>query len=110
PHIDWFTIVGLFLFVYSQAIAPEGMFSHIIPYLLFSLAIYLQEKRIPHLTAAWVMLVAATSLFLAYYEGLTYVALPEVLQMEIYLLPWIGVFLGLRQVINPKHLKYALAI
>lgn len=94
--IDWYAIATLILIFNLFDLYPEKWYLEVIPYLLLPYLLYSQINRVkvgfPKRIAKTL---AAGSLLLPYYYVLDKIKIPTLIEMELSVLPWILIVVGL---------------
>lgn len=90
PVLDWYTIVGFIMFIYLYVLSGPAIWEQVLPGLLIAASIYLQKDRIPGLKNHWITMIAVIYLIEPYYAWLINLELPDLIETECYVLPWIA--------------------
>lgn len=101
--IDWYTIMGFIASFYLYTYMSEDLWVKLIPGILISGGILLQQERIPRIAAKWFVFAASVYLLQPYYALLQHVNIPELIERELYVLPWIIFVVFLKKIINQQH-------
>lgn len=101
--IDWYSVVGFISFCHLYFLAGDALWTKLLPGVLIALYLVVQRKRIPHVAEKWVFFVACAYLLQPYYALLGHFQIPELIEMDLYVLPWIIPAVFLKKVTDPKH-------
>ncbi|GAB4074647.1 hypothetical protein GCM10028778_21500 [Barrientosiimonas marina] len=103
PLVDWYTIAGFvslgFLYVYDG----DTLFQQLLPGILVSLAIYVQRNRLPFVAGKWLVAGAVGYLLQPYYTLLNHLAIPDLIEAECYVLPWVGLAMFIKAIAGKQH-------
>ncbi|MFD2130397.1 SCO7613 C-terminal domain-containing membrane protein [Pseudogracilibacillus auburnensis] len=97
PIIDWYTIFGFFALLSLYVFAGDTLWENAFPGLLISLGVLLQRKRIPFIPPKWVIFFAVVYLLEPYYTVLNDIQVSELIRVELYVLPWVGLTILLKR-------------
>ncbi|WP_372442889.1 SCO7613 C-terminal domain-containing membrane protein [Pseudogracilibacillus auburnensis] len=97
PIIDWYTIFGFFALFSLYGFAGDALWENALPGLFISAGTLLQRKRIPSITSKWVLFFAIVYLLEPYYTVLNDIQVSELIRVELYVLPWIGLTILLKR-------------
>lgn len=103
PSIDWFSVIGLITLCILHGVASDQIIDQLLPDILIVIVLLMQRNRITPSISKWVMFVATLYAFKPYYELLAYLHIPDVIQTELYVLPWIAVVSLLKKVTDKQH-------
>ncbi|MFB4168839.1 hypothetical protein [Virgibacillus sp. JSM 102003] len=103
-RIDWYTLVGFIAAGSLYLWVTEDLWTKLLPGLLLVGSLLLQYNRIPFAAPKWVIFVACAYLLQPYYTVLVNSGLPELIERELYVLPWIVLVILLKKVAG-KSLK-----
>jgi hypothetical protein len=105
PLFDWYTAAGFaaigLLYIHSEWVIWE----QILPGMIASAAILLQRHRLIFIGGKWVIVIAAVYLLEPYYSLLGFMELPDLLEREIYVLPWIALAIFIKKAAGKEHRK-----
>ncbi|GGK05118.1 hypothetical protein GCM10007063_29380 [Lentibacillus kapialis] len=102
--IDWYSVIGFAALCSLYVLSVEALWAKLLPGLLLSLYVILQRKRMLHVPAKWLVLGACVYLLQPYYVLLENVQIPDLVEREWYVLPWIAVIIALKKVAG-NHYK-----
>ncbi|MFZ3577308.1 SCO7613 C-terminal domain-containing membrane protein [Virgibacillus sp. DJP39] len=101
--IDWYSIIGLMAFINLYGLTGETLWSKLLPGILIVNYLIIQRKRIPFLAIKWVLFVAGIYLMQPYYAAISHFQIPELIEMELYVLPWIIPAVLLKKITVSQH-------
>ncbi|MTW85708.1 hypothetical protein F3157_08540 [Virgibacillus dakarensis] len=101
--IDWYSIIGLIALCNLYMVTTEMLWTKLLPGLLISLYLLLQRKRIPSVPVKWVIFAACAYLLQPYYVLLGNIRLPNLIERELYVLPWVVVVIFLKKVADREY-------
>ncbi|WP_449354155.1 hypothetical protein ACUL41_12700 [Virgibacillus natechei] len=90
PQLDWYTIAGFVALALMYFHSDWILWEQILPGILVALGLFLQRNRRSFTEGKWVAVIAIGYLFEPYYSMLGFIQLPELLEREFYVLPWIA--------------------
>ncbi|SDQ08690.1 hypothetical protein [Virgibacillus salinus] len=97
-RIDWYTVVGFIAAGSLYLWTTEDLWTKLLPGLLLVGSLLLQNNRIPFAAPKWVIFVACAYLLQPYYSILVNSDLPELMEREMYVLPWVVLVILLKKV------------
>ncbi|GAA0607008.1 hypothetical protein GCM10009001_25360 [Virgibacillus siamensis] len=103
PVMDWYTIVGVLAMISLYIAASEVLWTQLLPGLLLFGNLLLQRKRIPLAAPKWVVFAACVFLLQPYYTVLGNISLPDLLERELYVLPWVVLGVLFRKIDRNMH-------
>lgn len=100
---DSYTIVAFLFFTAMFALQTEALWTQILPGLLLSVLFYTQRQRVVS-NFSWLPMIAAGVLLLQpYYTVLETVNIPEVIETEMNVLPFVAVIIFVRRCLKDKY-------
>lgn len=103
PAIDWYTIVGFIAICTLYPLATDALWTKVLPGLLVSGTLILQRRRIPTAVPKWVVFVACSFLLQPYYTFITNTQVPELLEREMVVFPWVALIIYLKKVTGKSN-------
>ena len=103
PLFDWFSVIGFITLFTLHGVAGEHIIDQLLPDVLIVIALIMQRDRITPSAKKWVLFIAALYALKPYYQLLAYLHIPDVIQTELYVLPWIAVVSLLKKVTGKQH-------
>lgn len=103
PIVDWYTIVGILAMCSLYIVATDALWTKLLPGLLLFGSLLLQRKRIPLASSKWVVFIACVFLLQPYYTVLGNVVLPDLMEREVYVLPWVALVILLTKLDGNEH-------
>ncbi|QKY70136.1 SCO7613 C-terminal domain-containing membrane protein [Lentibacillus sp. CBA3610] len=101
--IDWYSIIGFVALFNLYAVTTEALWTKLLPGLLISLFLIGQRKRIPYVPAKWVTFSACVYFLQPYYVLLGNVQIPDIIERELYALPWVAAMIVLKKIADRQH-------
>ncbi len=103
-RIDWYTFVGFIAAGSLYLWMTDDLWTKLLPGLLLVGSLLLQHNRIPFAAPKWILFVASAYLLQPYYTILANSEFPDLIERELYVLPWIVLVILLKKVAD-KSLK-----
>jgi hypothetical protein len=103
PQFDWYTIAGFAAIGLMYIHADWVLWEQTLPGILAALSIFLQRNRLSFLNGKWVTVISIGYLLEPYYSLLGFIDVPELLERELYVLPWIAMAIFIKRVAGEKH-------
>lgn len=100
PIIDWFSIIGVITLASLYSFAGDALWTKLLPGLLIAVYLILQRKRVNEIPSKWIVLAGCLYLLQPYYALLGYLYIPELIEMDLYVLPWIIPAVLLKKITN----------
>ncbi|MFD1362408.1 hypothetical protein [Lentibacillus salinarum] len=104
-NVDWYSIIAFIALYNLYAVTAEALWTKLLPGLLISLYLIGQRKRMPSIPAKWVMFVACVFLLQPYYVLLGNIQIPDLIERELYVLPWVAVVIVLKKITDGAYTK-----
>lgn len=101
--IDWYTIIGFITMFSMYNFTGEMLWTKLLPGLIISTNLFLQRKRIAHISPNWLTFIAGAFLLEPYYTLLGNISIPSLIERELYVLPWVVLAIFLKKVSDQKH-------
>lgn len=101
--IDWYTIIGFFAMLNLYNLTEEALWTKLLPGLIITASLFLQRKRISYVAPDWMMFIAGAFALQPYYTMLENIYIPQLIEMELYVLPWIVLVVFLKKVSDQKY-------
>ncbi|WP_026677651.1 hypothetical protein [Fictibacillus gelatini] len=98
--LDGYTIIGFVHFVYLYLIQPDMIWVKALPGIFISVAIWLQTNRLPLKCSRWITILSAAYLLQPYYSIIGAINIPDLIEREVYVLPWVPLTIFLRMYIG----------
>ena len=89
PIIDWFSIIGLITFASLYSFIGDALWTKLLPGLLISIYLIMQRNRVNDIPSKWIVFAGCLYLLQPYYALLGFLYIPELIEMDLYVLPWI---------------------
>lgn len=100
---DSYTVAAFLFLLAMFALQTEALWTQILPGLLLSISFYMQRHRVIS-NISWIpMIVASIQLLQPYYTVLERVNIPELIETELNVLPFIAVIIYARICLNDKY-------
>lgn len=100
PFFDWYSIVGLMTFISLYSFMGDALWTKLLPGLLISVYVVFQRKRIPDVPSNGIMFAGCLYLVQPYYALLGHLDIPALIEMDLYVLPWVIPAVLLKKVTN----------
>lgn len=106
--IDWYSIMSfgylIFGLVYTSLDALLPAISDILPYLLIPCFLYFQVRRVSGSNSSQIIKVLTILCsLLPYYKAITILNIPDIIETEAFLLPWVAATIILRKTVLREH-------
>ncbi|WP_106495729.1 hypothetical protein [Lentibacillus sp. Marseille-P4043] len=101
--VDWYSIIGFIALCDLYVVTAEPLWAKLLPGILISLFLLLQRKRIPYVPAKWILFGACVYLLQPYYVLLGNVGIYDLIERELYVLPWVIAVIFLRKVAGGEY-------
>lgn len=102
-YIDAYTVISLLSIVFLYTIETEGMFFRVLPGILISLFVWMQQTRVS-VKLAWIpRFVAGGYLLEPYYQLIGQLSIPILLEREVYVLPIIALVIYLQHCLRGAY-------
>ncbi|MFA1819740.1 hypothetical protein ACDX78_06005 [Virgibacillus oceani] len=105
PQLDWYTIAGFVAIGLMYIHADWVFWEKMLPGILTALALYLQKNRLSLIEGKWVAVIAIGYLLEPYYAMLRFIELPDLLEREFQVLPWIAMTIFIKRVAGEEQRK-----
>ncbi|ALX50136.1 hypothetical protein [Lentibacillus amyloliquefaciens] len=103
--LDWYSVVGFAALLSLYDVPAEALWAKLLPGLLVSLFVVLQRKRMPYVPAKWAVFGACVYLLEPYYVLLGNLQTPDLIERELYVLPWVAAVIFLKVVSGRKYTR-----
>ena len=101
--IDWYAVIGLIVFCNLYFLMGEALWTKLLPGILIVLYLALQRKRMPYVADKWVLFAACAYTLQPYYALLGHLQIPNLIEMDLYVLPWIIPTIFLKKITDPQY-------
>jgi hypothetical protein len=101
--IDWYSTIGLIAFCNLYFLTGDTLWTKLLPGILIVWYGVAQRKRIPYVPKKWVLFAACAYTLQPYYVLLGHFQVPDLIEMDLYVLPWIILTIFLKKVTDPKY-------
>lgn len=101
--LDWYSIISLIVFINLYFLTGEALWTKLLPGVLIFIYLVVQRKRIPYVEAKWIVFIACAYLIQPYYAVLGHIQVPELIERELYVLPWIIPAIFLKKVSGQQY-------
>ncbi|TFJ93181.1 hypothetical protein [Lentibacillus salicampi] len=101
--IDWYSVIGFAALCSIYVVPAEAFWAKLLPGLLVSLYLILQRKRTPYVSAKWIVFGACIYLLQPYYVLLGNIQIFDLIERELYVLPWVAAVIFLKKVTDEKY-------
>ncbi|WP_010531893.1 hypothetical protein [Lentibacillus jeotgali] len=102
-RVDWYSIVSFVALCSLYVVTAEALWSKLLPGMLISLYLIMQRKRIPYVPAKGIVFVACIYLLQPYYVLLGDIQIAELIERELYVLPWVAAVIFLKRISAGKY-------
>src|SRR5699024_8914513 len=105
PIIDWYTLTGFVALFSLYLFADDSLWQKLLPGILIAASIYAQQHRVSFTAPQWILFTAVAYILQPYYAFLGHIEIPELIEAECYVLPWIALAVFLKRLSGEKYRK-----
>jgi len=103
PVIDWYTLTGFVALFSLYLFADDSLWQKLLPGILIAASIYAQQHRVSFIAPHWLLFAAVAYILQPYYAFLGHIDIPELIEAECYVLPWIALAIFLKRLSGEKY-------
>src|SRR5699024_5867650 len=85
--------------------ADDSLWQKLLPGILIAASIYAQQHRVSFIAPHWLLFAAVAYILQPYYAFLGHIDIPELIEAECYVLPWIALAIFLKRLSGEKYRK-----